>query len=597
MKDTMKQINILAILPYEGMKEMLTAAAKGYSEIVLSAFVGDLEKGVEIVKKQLSYIDCDMMISRGGTAELLKKEFPDIPVLEIPTSFEDVFRAVLLARNYREKFAIVSFPAISRRAEELIRLLQYDIEVHTIHSQDEVQRLLKEMKASGYTMVVGDVVTAAAAKYLGMNAILITSGRDSIDSTLNQAKMLYTMRKKTTAEDDYLRWMLQTVPLYTTVFDEDGRISFTNIREEEDEVYFSLVRSHLQSILKNSPFRLDCQAGEMVYRIDTVNRNADGRKEVIVYGRRVFQEIPGKKGGILLAEETDDDSYAFESPFGVTNSVGQAREAILKCCESRLPVLILGEPGTGKDAAANSIHHLGYNHGRPYYIIDCGMVTNKEWNNFFEKATSPLLDVNCTIYFKNIHTMPQANEKKLRELIEETNLCKRNQVIFSAVVDKEGGTCQMADYILENVKCVLLQALPIRQRKEDVRSLSVIYLSNLNAEFGRQIIGFEPGAEDALLEYQWPGNVTQLKRVLRELVAGTEGCYITRKSVLECIRNEMFVAGDQAVGNINLNQTLEDITYDVIRMVLKQEDMNQKRAAERLNVSRSTIWRILKSRE
>ena len=119
----MKTINVLAILPYEGMKEIIINAAKEFEEISLYAYVGDLEEGVRIVKERSDDQEYDLIISRGGTAELLKKELKDRTILEIQTSFEDVFHAVLLARNYQEKFAIVSFPVIAQRAKELCVLL------------------------------------------------------------------------------------------------------------------------------------------------------------------------------------------------------------------------------------------------------------------------------------------------------------------------------------------------------------------------------------------------------------------------------------------------------------------------------------------
>ena len=69
----MKTINVLAILPYEGMKEIIINAAKEFEEISLYAYVGDLEEGVRIVKERSDDQEYDLIISRGGTAELLKK--------------------------------------------------------------------------------------------------------------------------------------------------------------------------------------------------------------------------------------------------------------------------------------------------------------------------------------------------------------------------------------------------------------------------------------------------------------------------------------------------------------------------------------------
>lgn len=594
----MKTINVLAILPYEGMKEIIINAAKEFEEISLYAYVGDLEEGVRIVKERSDDQEYDLIISRGGTAELLKKELKDRTILEIQTSFEDVFHAVLLARNYQEKFAIVSFPVIAKRAKELCVLLRYDIEVHTIRSEQEAVELLKKLQKAGYTMVVGDMITALVAKRFGMNPVLIMSGRESIDMTLRQAQQLAVMKKKISGECEILKSMQQTLPVHFTVLDEQGNVVESNVKNtEENDRYLAFVRENIELFKKKSDFYLERRFGKTIFIIHSARREMDGETLFFVYGRSVYMEVPEKKGGIFLAEEADNEGYVFESSFGVINSVGQAREAILQCCDSRLPVLILGEPGTGKDAAASSIYHMGYNRGGAYFIIDCELVTGKEWNQFFEKPTSPLLDVNCTIYFKNIQALSSVTEKKLRDLIEYTNLCKRNQIIFSAVVRRGEEKCLMAEYILNRVKCFLLQALPIQQRKKDVKSLSVIYLNALNVELGKQIIGFEPEAEEELMNYHWPGNVTQLKRVLREAVMRTKECYITRNNIRMCIRNEIFLAPDENVYNINLEQSLYDITYEIVCMVMKQENMNQKRTAERLKVSRTTIWRILKEHE
>lgn len=594
----MKQINILAILPYEGMKELMNAEANKHSEISLHAFVGDLAEGFEIAKREISVADYDILISRGGTAELLRKEFRDIPVLEIMTSFEDILHTISLAKNYQEKFAVVSFPTIASRAQGLCDLLQYDIEVQTIYSSEEVQPTLKKMQKAGYTMIVGDMVTTTGAKSIGLNAILITSGRDSVNSVLDQAKMLFSIQKKMSSERNRLQWTLRTIPFYVTILNEDGDIILSNVaKTEKNEVYFSLIKNKFPEMLQAISMHIDRQVGSMIYSIDSVSRVVDDRKEVAVYGRSIFREIPIEKGGISLVEDKEDESYMFGSPFGITNSIGQTHETILKYCESNLPVLILGEQGTGKDAAANMIHSGGQNNGKPYYIIDCSLVTDKEWHGFLEDPASPLSDLDCTIYFKNIHAISSANEKRLRGLIEQTNLFKRNRIIFSAVIKGEEERGPMVEYILGQAECLLLQSLPLRERTKDIPSLSAIYLNSLNSEFGKQIIGFEPGAETVLLQFPWPGNVPQFKRVLRELVIRTDSYYITKEDVSDCIRNEIFASEEKVASNINLNQALDDIIYDVIQMVLKQENMNQKKAAERLCISRSTIWRILKDHE
>ena len=144
---------------------------------------------------------------------------------------------------------------------------------------------------------------------------------------------------------------------------------------------------------------------------------------------------------------------------------------------------------------------------------------------------------------------------------------------------------------------MLLQPLPIRNRIEDLRNILVIYMNEFNIELGKQIIGFEEKAREIFLDYSWPGNITQLKRVLREIMASTEGALITYDKVKYYIRNEIFENSEDTSYNIDLNQTLSEINYDIVRMVMKKENMNQSKTAERLGVGRTTIWRILRQNE
>lgn len=592
-----KQIKVLAILPYEGLKDMLIAAVEQYPEIKLDAMVGDMEKAVEATGECMENEKYDVIIARGGTAQLLRAAYPGMIVLEISVTLDDIFQAVLLAKNYNEKFAIVSLPSIAMRAREFCAMLQYNIEVYAVNTEKESKKLLTDLQKQGYSMIVGDMINARLAAEKGMNVVLIMSGRNSIEEILRQVIQLLCIKKVESEEDSRLNDICDNAPYRIVILNRQGQVLLNNIKNRsEAESYAEYLRENLEIFFSQETCHIERKFGKEYYAVDSkILPQSDG-EEVVVYGRPVCMELPEGEGGIILAQEEDEDSYSFEGTVGVSNLVGRVRETLFRCCETRQPILILGEPGSGKDAAANRIYRMGYNKKRPFYIIDCEVVSPKEWMRFFDKSTSPLMDINCTIYFKNIQSLELGQEKKLRDMIENTNLCVRNQVIFSGTVKEDAMECMLSEYLLTKVNCILLQVLPLRKRKSDIVNLSIVYLSALNAELGKQVIGFEQGAEEELLAYSWPGNVTQLKRVLRELVLCAEGSYITRKSVKECIANEIFNGEDIQVSNINLSQSLDDITYDVIRYVMKEEGMNQKKAADRLKVSRTTIWRILNSR-
>ena len=123
------KIKVLGIAPYEAMKTIMEKLARKRPQMDLDVYVGDLKKGVDIAQKytQANY---DVIISRGGTAEMIGK-VTHIPVIEISLSVYDILRAMKLAENYSDKYAVVGFPGITGSAHLLCDLLQYKLDIVT----------------------------------------------------------------------------------------------------------------------------------------------------------------------------------------------------------------------------------------------------------------------------------------------------------------------------------------------------------------------------------------------------------------------------------------------------------------------------------
>ena len=145
--------------------------------------------------------------------------------------------------------------------------------------------------------------------------------------------------------------------------------------------------------------------------------------------------------------------------------------------------------------------------------------------------------------------------------------------------------------------CISLTVPNLQLCIDEIPKLSVMYINALNSLTTSQVLGLEPEAMSLLQGYQWPQNLDQLKRVLKEAVLLTKTPYITAETVQEILRKEkksIGIAQDNPVMDLDLNQSLKDITYDIVLKVLKEENMNQSRTAKRLDISRTTLWRILK---
>lgn len=141
--------------------------------------------------------------------------------------------------------------------------------------------------------------------------------------------------------------------------------------------------------------------------------------------------------------------------------------------------------------------------------------------------------------------------------------------------------------------CCLLRIPPLKDRPQDIAGLASLYLSALNIMHGRQVLGFEEAGNHLMTGYDWPGNNDQLNRFVKQCLLRVTSPYIPSGLVLEGIANERKMFASTASMGPPLYGTLEEINKHIALAVLREENMNRQRTAQRLGISRSTLWRML----
>ena len=199
-------IKVLGIAPYKGLGDVLIDLAKDEKSITFQLEVGDLRSGVALAE-QAEAQGMDIIMSRGGTAALIQKHV-NIPVVDIPVSGYDLLRALTLIKDYQGKKAVVGFENITQGVRTIGELYGIKIDIYTIQQEEEVWDLLQQLQEQGTQVVLGDVVTDKAAKELGMQSMLITSGRESVKEAFHQAKQMYRLYKEATEEQRHFRFLI-----------------------------------------------------------------------------------------------------------------------------------------------------------------------------------------------------------------------------------------------------------------------------------------------------------------------------------------------------------------------------------------------------
>ena len=167
------------------MVPLLTETAKEYDGLELTISVGDLAKGLELAQKGF-HANFDVIISRGGTARLLKQSV-SLPVIEIGTTVYDVLCTLQRANIHEGRVAIVGYSNITQDMGILRTLLPYQLDVFTIQSSSQAVTTLQYLRREEYASVLCDMVTYTAAKEMDVNAFLITSSAESIRAAFDQA--------------------------------------------------------------------------------------------------------------------------------------------------------------------------------------------------------------------------------------------------------------------------------------------------------------------------------------------------------------------------------------------------------------------------
>lgn len=195
-------MKLYIIAPYPAMQEPIRQTIKKFPQHEIKYGVGDLDQGAKLgIKAEKAGFD--IIISRGGTARRIEKSV-SIPVIDIGLSGFDFIQTLSIVQNRKQKTALIGFPNIIKGARVIIDLLDWQMDLFTIDSEEEVQLLLQNLKDLGYQYIIGDVITNKIATDFDFNSMLLQSGEETIYQTIERAHQLWEYQQKKQTQDALL---------------------------------------------------------------------------------------------------------------------------------------------------------------------------------------------------------------------------------------------------------------------------------------------------------------------------------------------------------------------------------------------------------
>lgn len=592
------KIRILAIAPYASMKSLLIKLAKEYSNIDLTVTIGDLKKGVEIAKNNF-HENYDIIISRGGTAKLIQQSV-SLPVIEINTSAYDILRTLKLSDANTKKVAVVGFSNITENLLSLKELLPYKIDVFSINCTDESDSILQSLKNDNYHAILCDMIAYTTAIKLGMNAFLITSGIESIRAALDTSVLYCNNYNHMRAENHFLRQLIQGRDARTVVFTQDKKLFYSTLSDNNADILDTLQKK-IAEVPPSGKRHFLHRQNNLLYSIQAQRIISDELEYIAFYFTVSKPPLSGNKCGINYANSEEIEEIYFNSTYNIVGSLTQLNNTITQVNQNFYPVFISGEEGTGKKQVAKSIYLKSSIKNQPFVEIDCTLLSNKVWDYLLNHHNSPLCDAGNTIFIKNVNALYEQQQRQLLIAMTDMEICKRNRVILSCTSSFEGKLDANMMAFVNNLHCFIITLPSLRDNLSRMDSIVKLYLNRLNINMAKQILGITPEAMQMLCEFSWPYNYTQFSRVMQNLAITTKDLYISPDDVENVLNKEKTISSISFYSKypkkpLNISLSLSEINKNIALEVIKVFNGNQTKAAESLGISRTTLWRLIKSK-
>jgi DNA-binding NtrC family response regulator len=310
---------------------------------------------------------------------------------------------------------------------------------------------------------------------------------------------------------------------------------------------------------------------------------------------------------ILLKREIGRD-YDFSTIIGESQALKAILQEVKKITNTKSNVLLLGETGTGKELFARVIHHNSSRRDMPFVPINCSAIPENllETELFghvrgaFTGAVASKKGIleeaeGGTVFLDEIGDMSLALQAKLLRVIEDQVIrpvgsTKGNKVDirFITATNKDLKTAVKQATFREDlyyrINVISLEIPPLRERKEDIRSLLGYYLEKYTHEIGKQVKEITPEALELMMNYEWAGNVRELQNVIERAILISDGNIIGYEHLPLGLRSEAPFPSTVFEKKLSI----EDYTKTFIQKY--QSEFNEQQLAEMLGITRKSLW-------
>ena len=608
---------ILLLSPMQSITDIAPAVAH---ELGINIHVATTDDA-NAEKTMRRYPDIEIVISRGGVAELIKP-IPGIIVVEIAMSLNELLSnlSVLTGKGLK-RIGMVSRANLFNGAVGDFQILDAHVSIHPQPDEETIKTKVKQLVDEGFEAIIGCRVAFETARDLGVEAVVLDSGAVPIRAALQEAMRILEAKDREQLQAAQLAAIIDNIDEAVIAVTPEDKVSFFN--------------RHARRICSISPAsKPDFASTLSVFdsgekeRITTINGNS-------VIARSIPLEFNNSvRGKVVTLQEVSNIQaseskirssfyqkglyarYQFKDLIGDSPIMQQlvARARTYAGHDSNL--LIYGETGTGKEVFAQSIHNHSRRNKGPFVSVNIASLPpsllESELFGYVDGAFTGArkggkpglfeLAHHGTLFLDEIGELAPEIQNRFLRVLQEREIMRigddkiipidvriisaTNRDLFQQTLS---GTFRQDLYY--RIHVVGLRIPPLRARVEDIPQIFEHYLRRFAGQAGRKA-ELTTAARELLKAYAWPGNIRQLRNVA-EVVAYGETVRVDAHHVAEVLGDQEHTATEPSFITIPESKSLKQMESEIIRNLLSRHTSDE--VCARLGISRVTLWRKMKN--
>lgn len=626
-------MSILFVAPYPDLVKIAEETLKD-SLLPVQVVLGDLQSGVNRALKETVEGNTQIVISRGGTASMLRQNL-SVPVFEIEVSGYDLLRAITPHTQRNQKVAVIGYENVISGAKSIAEILKIDLGYFLVTGDKHIEAVIRKAGEWGADVVVGDTISTKTAKNLGILSELVRSGPEAVLSAVDAAYKFLGHMNDEILRNKRFNLMMENADRGILYITADGYIEIANseavrilLRNQELLIGSRLTNdtypAALVTAVKDQAINQLIKLNDKNYMIEVIQIYTEGIHAATLVFLQSSNRI--KDLEVMMRQQMISRGlvagYKFENLIAKNNIFKKTIEKARQYSTTNSTILLLGETGSGKEVFAQSMHNASARKDGPFVAVNCAALPDSllesELFGYAEGAFTGAKKGGKTGLFELAHKgtilLDEVNEMSinmqarfLRVLQEKQIMRVGDDRLYDVDVrviaacnkdlyaETESGKFRKDLYY--RLKVLDIRIPSLNERKDDILPMFRAFIDYFKNKYNYNRISLPDKLEKAIISYDWPGNVRQLRNFSEKvsiLFSLNQDSEEVAKDLLEDLSTEnnlKTLATEENQTNSSL--TLKKAEAAMVYECWIKNDENISRTAMELDIDRATVRKYI----